>query len=96
MVLGEHDTGKADGEQKVQVCSTTRHPNYNAATVDNDFSVLRLCSPVSFSRHISTACLPSSSYMAVDNVEVSLSLTAYCQSSNQSVSARQWPQAGGP
>ena len=56
-----------------QVCSTTRHPGYNSGSVDNDFSVLRLCSPVSFSRHISTACLPSSSNMAVENVQVSLS-----------------------
>ena len=52
-----------------QVCSTTRHPNYNSATLDNDFSVLRLCSPVSFSRHISTACLPSSSSFPVENVQ---------------------------
>ena len=80
MVLGEHDTGKSDGEQKVQVCSTTRHPNYNAATVDNDFSVLRLCSPVSFSRHISTACLPSSSSLAVENVQVRFSLSPNCLS----------------
>ena len=52
-----------------QVCSTSRHPNYNSATLDNDFSVLRLCSPVSFSRHISTACLPSSSSFPVENVQ---------------------------
>ena len=62
-----------------QVCSTTRHPGYNSGSVDNDFSVLRLCSPVSFSLHISTACLPSSSNMAVENVEVSLSLTVTSQ-----------------
>ena len=53
----------------VQVCSTTLHPDYNSGTVDNDFSILRLCSPVTFSRHISTACLPSSSSMAVENVQ---------------------------
>ena len=70
VVLGEHDVTQADGEQKVRVCSTIRHPDYNGNTVDNDFSILRLCNPVSFTRDISTACLPSSSSNNYDNVEV--------------------------
>jgi len=69
VVLGEHDVTKADGEQKVEVCSTIRHPNYNTNTVDNDFAILRLCNPVSFTRDISTACLPSSASNNYDNVE---------------------------
>ena len=68
MVLGEHDITKADGEQKVRVCSTTLHPHYRGE--DNDFAILRLCSPVSFSRDVSTVCLPSSS-SNYDNVQVS-------------------------
>merc|ERR1719431_1220598 len=69
VVLGEHDVNTADGEQKVEVCSTIRHPNYNSNSVDNDFAILRLCSPVSFSRDIATACLPSSASNNYDNVE---------------------------
>ena len=68
MVLGEHDLTKADGEKKVRVCSTTLHPHYRGE--DNDFAILRLCSPVSFSRDVSTVCLPSSS-SNYDNVKVS-------------------------
>ena len=69
MVLGEHDLTKADGEKKVRVCSTTLHPRYNRKRIDNDFAILRLCSPVSFSRDVSTVCLPSSSSNNYDNVQ---------------------------
>merc|ERR1711936_1286408 len=72
VVLGEHDITKADGEQKVRVCSTTLHPQYNRKTIDNDFAILRLCSPVSFSRDVSTVCLPSSS-SNYDNVQAVVS-----------------------
>merc|ERR1711936_1483945 len=68
VVLGEHDLTKEDGEQKVRVCSTTLHPQYNQGKIDNDFAILRLCSPVSFSRDVSTVCLPSSSNN-YDNVQ---------------------------
>ena len=70
-MLGEHDLTKADGEKKVRVCSTTLHPRYNRKRIDNDFAILRLCSPVSFSRDVSTVCLPSSSSNNYDNVQVS-------------------------
>ena len=72
-MLGEHDLTKADGEQKVRVYSTILHPQYNQGKIDNDFAILRLCSPVSFSRDVSTVCLPSSSSNNYDNVEVSSS-----------------------
>ena len=66
-MLGEHDLTKADGEKKVRVCSTTLHPRYNRKRIDNDFAILRLCSPVSFSSSVSTVCLPSSNNY--DNVQ---------------------------
>merc|ERR1711936_456290 len=68
VVLGEHDITKADGEQKVQVCSTILHPHFSMNSADNDFAILRLCSPVSFTSHVSTVCLPSSSNN-YDNVQ---------------------------
>jgi len=73
VVLGEHDVTKADGEQKVQVCSTIRHPSYDSNKIDNDFAILRLCNPVAFTREISTACLPSSSSNNYDNVQATAS-----------------------
>ena len=56
----------------VQVCSTTVHPQYSESpTPNNDFSILRLCEPVTFSRNIAPACLPSSSSNNYDSVSVS-------------------------
>ena len=50
-----------------QVCSVDQHANYNSATTDYDFAVLRLCEELSFQvattplqRDIRPACLPSS------------------------------------
>ena len=43
-----------------QVCSTIVHPSYDKSSAQNDLSVLRLCNPVTFSRSIAPACLPSS------------------------------------
>ena len=37
------------------------HPDYNAKTVDNDFAIIKLASPVSFSDRVSPICLPSAS-----------------------------------
>merc|ERR1712198_645751 len=61
VTLAEHDITKADGEIKAQVCSTINHPNYNGNTLENDFAILRLCNPVTFTKMLSPACLPSSS-----------------------------------
>jgi len=72
VVLGEHNLNVADGEQRVQVCSTINHPNYNSNTQQNDFAILRLCNPVTFTKTISPACLPSSS-KNYDNVQAVVS-----------------------
>jgi len=72
VVLGEHNLNIADGEQRVQVCSTINHPNYNSNNQQNDFAILRLCNPVTFTKNISPACLPSSSNN-YDNVQAVVS-----------------------
>ena len=55
----------------VQVCSTTVHPSYSTSpSPQNDLSVLRLCEPVTFSRNIAPACLPSSETNNYDSVPV--------------------------
>ena len=37
------------------------HPSYSASRVDNDFAIIKLASPVSFSDRVSPICLPSAS-----------------------------------
>ena len=55
------------------MCSTEVHPQYSEnPTPDNDFSILRLCDPVTFNRNIAPACLPSSSSNNYDNKAVSM------------------------
>jgi len=73
VTLAEHDITKADGEIKAQVCSTINHPNYNGNTLENDFAILRLCNPVSFTKMLSPACLPSSSSNNYDSVTATVS-----------------------
>jgi len=67
VLLGEHDLTASDGEQRLQVCSVIDHPSYNSATTDYDYSILRLCNPVTFRDDIQPACLPSSSSYNADN-----------------------------
>jgi len=73
VLLGEHDLTRADGEQRLQVCSVTDHPNYNSRTVDYDFSILRLCSPVTFQTDIQPACLPATTSYSADDREAVVS-----------------------
>ena len=37
------------------------HPSYSASAFDNDFAIIKLASPVSFSDRVSPICLPSTS-----------------------------------
>ena len=38
------------------------HPDYNSGTsFDNDFAIIKLASPVTFSKRVSPICLPSTS-----------------------------------
>ena len=37
------------------------HPDYNDNTFDNDFAIIKLASPVTFSDRVSPICLPSTS-----------------------------------
>ena len=37
------------------------HPSYSASTVDNDFAIIKLASPITFSDRVSPICLPSTS-----------------------------------
>ena len=43
----------------VRATSWTSHPNYNSATKDYDFALVKLSSSLTFSNTVMPACLPS-------------------------------------
>ena len=49
---------KDDGD-KVHISNISIHPLYNPTTLQNDFSILTLAQPVTFTDTVSPACLPS-------------------------------------
>ena len=59
LVVGEHDYTKSDGELVVQPASFIIHPHYNSRTTDNDFGLVRLARPVTFSERVQPVCLPA-------------------------------------
>ena len=60
-MAGEHDTSQSDGEQKITPSQWTNHPSYSSANFDNDFAIIKLSTPLTFSFGIKPICLPSSS-----------------------------------
>merc|ERR1711892_727428 len=58
ILLGEHRTDDST-QIKVEVESINDDPLYNTNTMRNDFSILTLKEPVTFTKAISPACLPS-------------------------------------
>merc|ERR1719510_225931 len=59
VLLGEHRIDDSSFT-RVKISAITDHPDYNSGTLDNDFSILTLSEPVSFSSSVSPACLPAS------------------------------------
>ena len=57
--LGQHD--RTTRAIKKSISEYTKHPNYKRhTTVNNDIALLKLKSPVSFSKYVRPICLPSS------------------------------------
>ena len=49
--LGENDLlNDNDGQTVVRVCGKVEHPRYQSSNQDFDFSILRLCDPVTVSK----------------------------------------------
>merc|ERR1712227_364477 len=58
VLLGEHSI--ADSENtKADVEEVIMHPQYSTRTLNNDFAILRLSSPVNFTTEVAPACLPA-------------------------------------
>jgi len=58
VILGEHNIADSDFN-RVDVAEIINHPDYNSGTIDNDYAILRLANPVTFSNEVSPACLPA-------------------------------------
>merc|ERR1712037_419142 len=58
VLLGEHNTDDSDFN-RVDVAEIINHPKYNERILDNDFAILRLANPVTFTNEVSPACLPA-------------------------------------
>ena len=60
VIVGEHDTTDSVADIR-PISAITDHPNYDASNnFANDFSILTLASPITFSRVVAPVCLPSS------------------------------------
>ena len=57
VLVGEHNTLDSD-YTIVNINKITDHPDYNSASLANDYSILTLASPVTFSSTMRPVCLP--------------------------------------
>ena len=46
-------------ERDMPVSRVISHPGYNKRTMDNDIAMIKLASPVTMDRYVSTVCLPN-------------------------------------
>merc|ERR1711874_70671 len=59
VLVGAHNQNTVSNSDYKTVCAINDHPDYNDNTLDNDFSILTLCSPLEFSKEVQPVCLPS-------------------------------------
>ncbi len=60
IIVGEHDwTTKNDGQKKYDVAEIKDHQSYNSQTINNDFSLIRLSEPLTWSDQVRPVCLPA-------------------------------------
>jgi len=50
------------GEQTIFIKSVINHPQYNSENSDNDISIVKLKTPLTFNNNVRGACLPESSF----------------------------------
>jgi len=60
VTVGDHDISRSDGEQTIAPSQWISHPNYDQRSSNNDYAIVKLSSPVTFSTSVLPACLPSS------------------------------------
>lgn len=65
--LGDHDMLNIGGETIANVSEWIIHPNYDANTILNDISMIKLQKPIEFTNTISPICLPNDTYTNVNS-----------------------------
>ena len=58
VLLGEHNIADSVNN-KADVAEVIMHPEYRESNNNNDFAILRLSSPVTFTAEVAPACLPA-------------------------------------
>lgn len=63
VVVGEHDvTDASDGQMRFTPEKWISHPDYSSSTLENDFAIIILNSPITWSDKVMPICLPSQSF----------------------------------
>merc|ERR1712129_405383 len=73
VVVSQHGSSVGATVQVLDVCSIEKHPYYDSVTVDNDFAILTLCSPIMFYPSVQPICLPSLPAHSYDGVRATTS-----------------------
>ena len=72
VLVGEHNIADSDFT-RVDVTEVNIHPRHNLDLGDNDFAILSLANPVTFSNDVSPACLPANRSATYDGVTATVS-----------------------
>merc|ERR1719510_1267660 len=72
VLVGEHRIDD-NSFTRLSLSKITDHPAYSGSTLDNDFSILTLSSPVSISSAVSPACLPGDTSKLYDGSKATVS-----------------------
>jgi len=61
----------SSGQQGILMNTVIIHPQYNAATFNNDIAIVKLITPLTFNNNVKNACLPESSFAPQSKAVVS-------------------------
>ena len=61
----------SSGQQTILIENVINHPQYNSVTSDNDISIVKLKTPLTFNNNVKSACLPESSFAPQSQAVVS-------------------------
>jgi len=66
--LGDHDMLNLGEETIFNVSEWIKHPDYDASSILNDISLIKLEKPIQFTKTISPICLPNGTYTNIGSV----------------------------
>lgn len=59
VIVGDHDRSTSDGEQTIAVRQIIPHPDFVTTSAANNFGIVKLATPVTFSDRVAPICLPT-------------------------------------